>query len=154
MSLSSCGKKWIPATGESGLRLQFVTNEPKAFGDLMAHYGRFSRMKNYIALIGLDRPNTPEKVGYYGARLDLTAQCLRLNTCWMALTFSKGKIKKFCNLASGESWSMCWLWGAARPRAWPTSARSCPLFAPASLKYPMVPIQHGVCPADPTAMNQ
>jgi nitroreductase len=75
---------------ESGLHIQLVTNEPKAFDGFMAHYGKFSGVKNYIALIGKKSPDLDEKLGYYGERLALKAQMLGLNTCWVALTFSKG----------------------------------------------------------------
>ena len=37
---------------EGQLHIQLVTNEPKAFDGFMAHYGKFSGVKNYIALIG------------------------------------------------------------------------------------------------------
>lgn len=37
---------------ESGLHMQLVLNEPNAFDGLMAHYGKFSGVRNYIAVIG------------------------------------------------------------------------------------------------------
>ncbi len=43
--IESCNK-------ESGLHIQLVTNEPKAFDSFMAHYGNFSGVTNYIAMIG------------------------------------------------------------------------------------------------------
>lgn len=76
---------------ESGLHIQLVTDEPDAFGGFMAHYGKFSNVRNYIALIGEKYPSLDEKLGYYGERIVLKAQQLELNTCWVALTFSKGK---------------------------------------------------------------
>ena len=36
---------------ESGLHIQLVRNEPKAFDGFMAHYGKFSGVTNYIAMI-------------------------------------------------------------------------------------------------------
>ena len=42
---------------ESGLHIQLVTNEPKAFDSFMAHYGAFSGVTNYIALIGKKEPD-------------------------------------------------------------------------------------------------
>lgn len=36
---------------ESGLHIQLVVNEPKAFSGFMAHYGKFSGVTNYIALV-------------------------------------------------------------------------------------------------------
>lgn len=37
---------------ESGLNMQLVLNEPRAFNGFMAHYGKFSGVENYIALVG------------------------------------------------------------------------------------------------------
>lgn len=76
---------------ESGLHMQFVTDEPKAFDGFMAHYGKFSGVKNYIALVGKKSPDLDEKSGYYGEKVVLFAQQLGLNTCWVALTYSKIK---------------------------------------------------------------
>lgn len=76
---------------ESGLHIQAVVNEPKAFDGLMAHYGRFRGVRNYLALIGRKGSGLEEKCGYYGERLVLRAQELGLNTCWVALTYSKIK---------------------------------------------------------------
>ena len=74
---------------ESGLHIQLVTNEPKAFDSFMAHYGKFSSVTNYIAMIGKKSPDLDEKCGYYGERLVLKAQQLGLNTCWVAMTYKK-----------------------------------------------------------------
>ncbi len=76
---------------ESGLHIQLVMNEPKAFDGFMAHYGKFSGVTNYIAMIGKKGPELDEKCGYYGERLVLKAQQLGLNTCWVAMTYSKVK---------------------------------------------------------------
>ena len=74
---------------ESGLHIQLVTNEPKAFGSAMAKYGRFGGVSNYIALIGKDTEDLDELCGYYGEKLVLEAQMMGLNTCWVALTYKK-----------------------------------------------------------------
>ena len=76
---------------ESDLHIQFVTDESKAFGGFMAHYGKFSGVRNYIALIGRKTADLDEKIGYYGERIAIKAQQLGLNTCWVAMTFSKKK---------------------------------------------------------------
>ena len=77
------------ANADSGLHIQLVLNEPKAFDSRMAHYGKFSGVKNYIALIGKRGKELEEKCGYYGERIVLSAQTLGLNTCWVALTYKK-----------------------------------------------------------------
>lgn len=76
---------------ESGLHMQLVMNEPRAFDGFMAHYGKFSGVKNYIAMIGKKGSGLEEKCGYYGEKVVLKAQQLGLNTCWVALTYSKIK---------------------------------------------------------------
>lgn len=76
---------------ESGLHIQLITNEPKAFDGFMAHYGKFSGVTSYIALIGKKDAELEEKCGYYGERLVLKAQQLGLNSCWVAMTYSKIK---------------------------------------------------------------
>ncbi len=85
---------------ESGLHIQLVTNEPKAFDSFMAHYGKFSGVSSYIAMIGKKGPDLEEKCGYYGERLVLKAQQLGLNTCWVAMTYSK--IKSAFTISEGE----------------------------------------------------
>ncbi len=87
---------------ESGLHIQLVTNEPEAFDSMMAHYGKFSGVQNYIALVGRKSADFDEKSGYYGERIALKAQMLGLNTCWVAMTFSKGAAKKAVVIESGE----------------------------------------------------
>lgn len=74
---------------ESGLSIQLITNEPKAFDSFMAHYGKFSGVTNYIALVGKKSNVLDELCGYYGERLVLKAQQLGLNTCWVAMTYKK-----------------------------------------------------------------
>ena len=74
---------------ESGLHIQLVTDELKAFDCLMAHYGKFSGVKNYLALVGPKGADLDEKCGYHGERLVLKAQALGLNTCWVAMSYSK-----------------------------------------------------------------
>lgn len=75
---------------ESGLNIQLVLNEPKAFGtSLLAHYGKFENVNNYIVLAGKKGRDLQQKCGYYGEDLVLFAQTLGLNTCWVALTYKK-----------------------------------------------------------------
>ena len=73
----------------SGLNIQFVTNEPKAFDSMMAHYGKISNVKNYLVLVGKNNKDLDELCGYYGEELVLFIQGLGLNTCWVALTYKK-----------------------------------------------------------------
>lgn len=74
---------------ETGLHIQLIMNEPKAFDSMLARYGRFSGVRNYVALIGPKEKELAEKCGYYGEKIVLCAQQLGLNTCWVAGTFKK-----------------------------------------------------------------
>lgn len=85
---------------ESGLHIQLVTDEPDAFNSFLAHYGKFSGVENYIALIGKKSDDLDKKIGYYGERIAIKAQQLGLNTCWVAMTFSKKKSR--CIVNKGE----------------------------------------------------
>lgn len=76
---------------ETGLHIQIVYDEPNCFDSFMAHYGKFTGVKNYISLAGPKGSGLDEQLGYYGEELVLKAQELGLNTCWVALTYGKSK---------------------------------------------------------------
>lgn len=89
----------------SDLHIQIMYDEPKCFDSFMAHYGKFSGVRNYIALVGKKSSELDEKLGYYGEMLVLKALELGLNTCWVAMTHGKsaaevGKGEKLCCIIS------------------------------------------------------
>ena len=92
---------------KAGLSVQIVYDDPTCFDSFMAHYGKFTGVRNYIALIGKKSPKLDEALGYYGEALVLKAQELGLNTCWVALTHGKSKAvvgkgeKEVCLIALG-----------------------------------------------------
>lgn len=78
------------ANSDASLSMQLVWDEPEAFGrSMMAHYGKFSGVRNYLALVGPRGGDTKFWLGYHGERLVLEAQRLGLNSCWVGLTYSK-----------------------------------------------------------------
>ena len=85
---------------ENGLHFQLISDEPKAFDGFMAHYGKFSGVTDYFALIGKKSADLSEKCGYYGEQLVLLAQQLSLNTCWVAMSYSK--VKSAYKIDAGE----------------------------------------------------
>ena len=88
----ACLQKEIDRCNQEGnLHFQLITNEPKAFGSFLVHYGMFHNVTNYIACIGKKSNDLEEKCGYYGEQLVLYAQKLGLNTCWVYLTYKKVK---------------------------------------------------------------
>lgn len=78
---------------DTELNIQIFYDEPKCFDSMMAHYGKFSGVKNYISLVGKKTQQASEKLGYYGEKIVLKAQELGLNTCWVAMTHGKSKAK-------------------------------------------------------------
>ena len=95
-------EKLIEECNKDGkLHIQLVTDEPVAFTSKLASYGKFENVKNYIVLAGHKGKSLDERCGYYGEKIVLAAQMLGLNTCWVALTYSKRKVK--ADLAPGET---------------------------------------------------
>lgn len=84
--ISDCNK-------ESGMNIQLCLNEPDAFNNFMAHYGSFRNVNNYIVIVGKKGKDFEEKCGYFGEKIVLKATQLGLSTCWVAMTYSKGKAK-------------------------------------------------------------
>ena len=79
---------------ESGLHIQLITQDPECFDTLLGHYGSFSGVDNYIAIVGSKKMSDLEELGgYYGEKIVLEAQMMGLNTCWVAGTYGKGKCK-------------------------------------------------------------
>ncbi len=90
-----------------GLHIQIFYDEPKCFDSMIAHYGSFKGVNNYIALVGKKSSKLDENLGYFGEQIVLKAQELGLNTCWVALnhgksnaTINKGE-KQVCLIAIG-----------------------------------------------------
>lgn len=76
---------------ESGLTMDLVLSDGRAFDTALAHYGHFSGVQNYIAISA--PKGSDEDIGYFGEKIVLFAQTLGLNTCWVALTYSKAKVR-------------------------------------------------------------
>ncbi len=138
---------------ESGLNIQLITNEPRAFDGLLAHYGKFSGVTNYIAMIGKKGPDLEETCGYYGERLVLFAQQLGLNTCWVAMTYSK--IKTAFVLNRGEKLCIVIALGYGATQGVPHKSKTIQDVVRAEVPLPDW-FQDGVKAAllAPTAMNQ
>lgn len=138
---------------EGGLHIQLVTGEEKAFDGFMAHYGKFSGVTNYIAMIGRKNAQLDEKCGYYGERLVLKAQQLGLNSCWVAMTYSK--IKTAFVIDQGEKLCVVIALGYGKTQGAPHKSKTIAEVAKAELEMPDW-FKRGVEYAllAPTAMNQ
>lgn len=77
---------------ESGLHIRMYLQEPKAFQSFFTHFGRFSNVENYIALIGKPGEKLEENCGYYGEKIVCQAIALGLDTCWVAGSFQRKHI--------------------------------------------------------------
>lgn len=74
---------------ESNLHMQLFFDEPDCFDSRMAHYGKFTNVKNYLSIVGKKKPKLEEKAGYYGEKVVLLAQSLGINSCWVGMTHGK-----------------------------------------------------------------
>lgn len=136
---------------KEALHIQIIYDDPKCFDSFMAHYGKFSGVCNYIALVGKKAAKPDEALGYCGEAIALKAQELGLNTCWVALTHGKSKAvidkgeKLVCLIALGYGLSQ----GEAHPskpmQALCNCSESMPEWFLAGMNAAMLA---------PTAMNQ
>lgn len=83
---------------ESGLHMQLFFDEPDCFTSMMARYGKFTGVKNYLSIVGKKGADLEEKAGYYGEKFLLLAQSLGINSCWVGMTHGKSKAR----IARGE----------------------------------------------------
>lgn len=73
---------------KSTLSMQLFFDEPECFKSTLAHYGHFSHVTNYLAIVG-HKHRDEEKAGYYGETFVLYAQSLGLHSCFVGLTHGK-----------------------------------------------------------------
>lgn len=137
---------------EGNMHIQLVLNEPKAFDSTMAHYGKFSGVQNYIALIAKKSDDFDEKIGYYGEKIALYAQTLGLNTCWVAMSYKK--IKTAFVVGDGEKLSVVIAFGYGKTQG--VAHKSKPIEKVANVNGAPDWFVRGVKAAllAPTAMNQ
>lgn len=84
-----------------GLHIQLVCNEQQAFNCFWAHYGKFTGVSSYLAMVGpADAADLDERLGYYGERLVLRAWQLGIGSCWVGLSYKK--VAGAYDLAPGE----------------------------------------------------
>ena len=145
---------WIAQCNrEGGLHMQLILDEPRAFSGGMARYGKFSGVRNYIAVVGPKGPGLEEACGYYGEKVVLKAQQLGLNTCWVALTYRK--VKTAFTVAPGEKLCLVIAIGYGKTAGQPHQGKP-----PEAVMQCPEPVPnwflHGVQAAllAPTAMNQ
>ncbi len=90
---------------ESGLTLELVLDEPKAFGGLLLKATtHFKNATNYISISGPESDDLNWKAGYYGEQAVLYAQTLGLNTCWALMakkTESNEGLRNVINISVG-----------------------------------------------------
>ena len=89
---------------EGNLNISVRYDDPSGFDSRLAHYGSFRNVRNYIVLAGKKDADFDFRCGYYGEKIVLFAQQLGLNTCWVALTFNKKKVKEI--IAPGDTLCM------------------------------------------------
>ena len=72
------------------VRMQLVLDNGLAFAGLRRSYGMFTGVQHYVGLIARrDDPTSPERLGYDGETVALTAVSLGLGTCWVGGSFDR-----------------------------------------------------------------
>ncbi len=71
------------------MHIQLIANEPKAFSSLIAKYGRFRNVNNYIAVVAPKGRQGSVSTGYWGERLVLALQMPDLRTCRVGASYKK-----------------------------------------------------------------
>ena len=135
------------------LHIRLMRDEPLAFHSKLAHYGTFKNVKNYIVLAGKAAGDLDERIGYYGEKIVLLADMLGLNSCWVGLTYSKGKIP--LELAFGEKLVLVIALGYGETKGVPHKSKSFEQIVKGNGPFPDW-FRNGVAAAlkAPTAMNQ
>ena len=119
-TIDALNKEIAVCNGESGLNIQLITDDPETFSAEKPSYGQFKGCRNYLALIG--KKDKDEEIGYYGERIVLLAQFLGINSCWVALTYRKGKAKAI--VAQGEKLHMVIALGYGETQGVPHRSKS------------------------------
>jgi nitroreductase len=136
---------------ESGLNIRIVYDDPAGFDSMLARYGRFRGVNNYIVLAGPDSPDFAYRCGWYGEALVLFAQQLGLNTCWTAATFNKKHVKKL--VPEGEKLCMAIALGFGETQGVPHKGKTVKDVVRGDLPERFLPAVEAALKA-PTAMNQ
>ncbi|MBU3810615.1 MAG: nitroreductase [Candidatus Niameybacter stercoravium] len=138
---------------KSGMHIQLCLDEPNAFNSFMAHYGSFKNVNNYIAIVGKKGKDFEQMCGYWGEKVVLKATELGLSTCWVAMTYSKGKSS--CKIDKGEK--LCCVISLGYGQGEGIAHKNKPLESLCKVEGPMpVWFRKGMEAAmlAPTAMNQ
>ena len=76
---------------DGNLHLQFIEDAGNTFKRFLSKVMGLSSAPSVIACVGPDDDTLDERIGYYGEKIVLAAQCMGLNTCW-AGTFQKNGV--------------------------------------------------------------
>ena len=120
--ISALGAEIAAINSESGLNIQLITNEPRAFSTRIAKYGRFEGVSNYFAIVGRKCKQLYEKCGYYGERLVLLAHKMGLGTCWVGIGYKK--VVEAIEIGEGEKLVILIAVGHGRNRGLPRRSKS------------------------------
>jgi len=87
--------------GADGVRMELVVDNGQAFEGLRRSYGLFAGVRNYVGLIADGGTSSPEKLGYDGELVNLTAVTLGLGTCIVGGSFDRAACP--FDLSDGDS---------------------------------------------------
>ena len=94
-------EKIAALNAQHALRMRLITGDGRAFGGLL-RLTLAKGVQNYLVLVGENRADVDEKLGYCGIQVALLAQRLGLNSWWVAGTYSRKKVAQIVELQAGE----------------------------------------------------
>ncbi|SFB18669.1 Putative TM nitroreductase [Acetitomaculum ruminis DSM 5522] len=97
--IQKLNEKIIELNEEGNIHLQFIEDAGNTYNKLLNRAMGLGSAPSVIACAGPNDETLDQRIGYYGEKLVLYAQCLGLNTCW-AGTFNKKNIG--AEILSGE----------------------------------------------------
>lgn len=93
------------ANEKGNLHFQLVNGKENAFAQLTIHYGKWTGVTNYIALIGKEAEDLDERCGYYGEQIVLWALTQGLKTGWVDVQYTKAPDE--LDIPEGERLVVC-----------------------------------------------
>lgn len=138
---------------EGNLHLQFIADAGKTFNRLLNRAMGLGSAPSVIACVGKDDETLDERVGYYGEKLVLAAQCMGLNTCW-AGTFNRENIG--ADVKPGERLVIAIAIGYGKEQGKPRRSRTAEQVSSSAITPVPAWFENGVKFAllAPTAVNQ
>lgn len=107
---------------EGHLHMQLVNGRADAFAPFTIHYGKWTGVTNYVALVGKDAADLDERCGYYGEQIVLWAVARGLRTGWLDTKYES--VPDGLSIPAGERLVLCFAIGFSEDAGRPHKLKS------------------------------